>query len=265
MPLVHEPVPDVGDEDHEAEEHGQPQLRRAHRDLHRIADVRRTTREADADPSRTGQRRSAAAPELGRGGFLEDVLLERPSSRIPVDGRPARALVREVRLVDPVVEGLAEIEHGEQKEGQDRQDEGKLDQRGPLLSAEPRQAPRESDSDVAHAASWASCRRRRRDFPFRAYSAFATLVSVVTMLPPSVVRIVIAATETSARISEYSTSACPSSLRIEAIHARIQIHLLPPTIERPLLRGTRGRLACVSHENHDSSDDRTRLEPDNPP
>src|SRR6266542_2359040 len=97
------------------------------------------------------------------------------------------------------------------------------------------------------------------------YRASETDVRVVTMLPPSVVRIAIAATETSARISEYSTSACPSSLRIEAIHARIQIHLLPPTIERPLLRGTRGRLACVSHENHDSSDDRTRLEPDNPP
>src|SRR6266511_2528598 len=91
-------------------------------------------------------------------------------------------------------------------------------------------------------------------------SAFATLVSGPLRFTPIVVRTGTATRATSSRTSEY-----PSSLRIEAIHARIQIHLLPPTIERPLLRGTRGRLACVSHENHDSSDDRTRLEPDNPP
>ena len=57
------------------------------------------------------------------------VLLERPAPGVLVHGRPARALVREMRLVDPVVEGLAEVEHPEQEHEQERQHERELDER----------------------------------------------------------------------------------------------------------------------------------------
>ena len=40
--------------------------------------------------------------------------------------REARAEVREMRLVDPRVEGLAEVEHSEQQDHQERQNEREL-------------------------------------------------------------------------------------------------------------------------------------------
>ena len=52
-----------------------------------------------------------------------------PPAGVLVHGRPARGVVREMGLVDPVVEGLAEVEHAEQEQEQERQDERELDQR----------------------------------------------------------------------------------------------------------------------------------------
>jgi hypothetical protein len=52
--------------------------------------------------------------------LLLDVLLQRPAARVLVHDRPARAFVGEVRLVDPVVEGLAEVQHPEEDHEQER-------------------------------------------------------------------------------------------------------------------------------------------------
>lgn len=63
-----------------------------------------------------------------------DVVLEGSGRRgILVDDCPARALVREVGRVDPVVERPAEIEHAEEDHEEERRDERKLDERDAVL------------------------------------------------------------------------------------------------------------------------------------
>ena len=107
----------------------------------------RARRKADADVR--------AVPELARVGLALDVLLQGdPAGRIGVDDGPARARVREVRLVEPVVEQLAELEHPEEQEDEDRQDERELSESLALFPPQNRsELPRTAHGQIAEAMS----------------------------------------------------------------------------------------------------------------
>ena len=77
--------------------------------------------------------RQAAHLQLGRVDLSENVLLEPHGRRkagawIVVHDRESRTLVGEVRLVDPVVDRLAEVDHPEQDQQEDWHDERELRQ-----------------------------------------------------------------------------------------------------------------------------------------
>src|SRR5262245_34512233 len=120
---------------------GKPVVLSVDRDLDRVAHSViadwvvsgvRVVREPDADAhARRGDRLSAAVPQFGRVGLGPDPVIYLLAGgalwALVYDGL-TRGLVGEMCLVVPVVEGLAEIDHPEQEQKDERQDENELDQ-----------------------------------------------------------------------------------------------------------------------------------------
>ena len=91
-------------------------------------------READADLRLALDRARPSEPELIGAGLALDVVLKRRRCRAvdalargEIDDSPPGSRARKLRFVDPVVEGLPEIENAEKNHEQDRDDERELD------------------------------------------------------------------------------------------------------------------------------------------